>query len=58
MVLRGTSGPFGALLELSIAPSRPSEALLVPLVLNIWVAAGALGAHSKALWAPWIPRGP
>ena len=46
------------LLELLIVPTRPSEALLVPLVLKIWVTAGALGPHSKALRAPWIPQGP
>ncbi len=56
MALRGPSGPLEVLLELSVAPYMPFEALQGSLDLGIWVPARALGRPLLRLFGPlWKP---
>ena len=49
VALRGPSGPLGVLLESSVAPSIPFEALQGSLDLGIWAPTKALWTHSETL---------
>ena len=52
VALRGPSGPLGVLLESSVTPSIPFEALYGFLDLSIWAPARALGRPLLRLFGP------